>query len=360
MTIVANFSIEYTRFLDPQGEPTQALPAFAEDGKKLIQLYRTMTLTRMFDTKAITLQRTGKMGTYASILGQEATSVGVGDAMKKEDVLCPFYRDYGAQFMRGVKMSDILTYWGGDERGSCFENAREDFPICVPIGTQILHAAGVAAAFKIRKQPRVAVTSFGDGGTSEGDFYEAINVAGAWNLPVVFVIHNNRWAISVPLSMQTKAETLAQKAIAAGFKGEQVDGNDVIAVRYVMERALEKARTGGGPTLIEALTYRLGDHTTVDDATRYRSKEEVQQAWIEEPLARLRKYLSAHHGWTEKDEEKLIAECAAEVDKAVQEYLSLKPQPATAMFDYHYATLPGDLAEQRAYMLDNSSPIENH
>lgn len=347
MTTVANFSIEYVRFLDPNGEPTQELPAFARDTKKLIELYRKMVLLRTFDTKAIALQRTGKMGTYASTLGQEALSVAIGNAMRKEDVLCPYYREYGAQFERGVKMSEILTYWGGDERGSNFSNCPEDFPICVPIGTQLLHAAGVATAFKLRKQPRVAVTTCGDGATSQGDFYAAMNVAGIWSLPVVFVVNNNQWAISVSRKVQTSTQTIAQKAIAGGFEGLQVDGNDIIAMLYVMQQALEKARQGGGATLIEAVTYRLCDHTTADDANRYRDKEELKQAWQEEPILRLRNYLQKQDVWSQQDEDKLTAECAAQVDVAVQEYLSLPPQPVETIFDYHYAQLPHDLVEQR-------------
>jgi len=347
MAVIATFTIEHTQFLDPQGNPTQTLPSFAQDLKNLIALYRKMVLLRVFDAKAVALQRTGKMGTYASTLGQEAVSVAIGNAMRKEDVLCPFYRDYGAQFERGVMMAEILTYWGGDERGSSFSNCAEDFPICVPIGTQILHAAGVATAFKLRKQPRVAVSTFGDGATSEGDFYEAINLAGAWHLPVVFVVNNNQWAISVPRGAQSGAQTLAQKAIAGGFAGEQVDGNDIIAMRYVMDKALAKARSGGGATLIEALTYRLSDHTTADDATRYRDKAELQQAWQEEPILRLRNYLMNQKAWSQQEEDSLLADCAQQVDTAVQQYLALKPQTVENMFDYHYAKLPHDLAEQR-------------
>lgn len=360
MTVVANFTIEYNRFLDPQGNPTQTLPAFAQDPKVLISLYQKMVLLRTFDTKAIALQRTGKMGTYASTLGQEAVSVGLGIAMRKEDVLCPFYREYGAQFARGVKMSEILTYWGGDERGSNFAHCPEDFPICVPIGTQLLHAAGVATAFKIRKQPRVAVTSCGDGGTSEGDFYEAINLAGAWKLPVIFVVNNNQWAISVPRKVQTGSQTIAQKAIAGGFEGIQVDGNDIIAMQHEMQKALDKARNGGGPTLIEAITYRLCDHTTADDASRYRSKEELDEAWQEEPILRLRNYLTKQKLWTQQDEEKLLAECSQQVEAAVQEYLSISREPPEVMFDYHYAKLPHDLIEQRIEAMTMAKLIGDH
>ena len=362
MTTVAKFSIEYTRFLDAEGKATQVLPTFAQDTKNLIKLYSAMTLLRIFDTKAIALQRTGKMGTYASTLGQEAVTVAIGNAMKKDDVLCPFYREYGAQLERGVKMSEILAYWGGDERGSNFAECREDFPICVSIGTQILHAAGVATAFKIRKQPRVAVATCGDGATSQGDFYEALNLAGVWQLPVVFVVNNNQWAISVPRSAQSHSQTLAQKAIAGGFNGEQVDGNDIIAMRYVMDKALDKARSGGGPTLIEAITYRLCDHTTADDANRYRAKADLEKAWEEEPILRLRKYLTQQQAWTEQDENNLQVACANKVEAAVQEYLSLTPQGVETMFDYHYAELPHDLVEQRieAMAMAKLSGVSHH
>src|SRR5688572_17338520 len=256
-------------------------------------MYRLMTLVRTFDTKAINLQRTGKLGTYASCLGHEATHVGVGASMQPLDVLCPVYREYGSQLWRGVTMKEILMYWGGDERGNDFATPRHDFAWCVPIGSQTLHAAGAAMAFKVKGEKRCAVAYIGDGGTSQGAFYEAMNLAGARKLPVVFVIVNNKWAISVPIEAQTAAQTLAQKGIAAGIPGVQVDGNDVIAVRDVMSRALERARSGGGPTVVEAMSYRLSDHTTADDASRYRDPAEVTEAWKIEPLIRLRKLLES-------------------------------------------------------------------
>ena len=212
--------------------------------------------------------------------------------------------------------------------------------------------SGVALAFKLRREKRVAVCVFGDGATSKGDVAEALNVAGVWRLPVVFVINNNRWAISVPLAQQTAAETLAQKAIAAGIEGEQVDGNDVIAVREAMARALANARAGGGPHLIEALTYRLGDHTTADDASRYRSGSEVSARWAEEPIARLRNYLVAQEMWGKADEEQLLAEITLQIERAAEAYLATSPPPPEAMFDYMYESLPQDLAEQRQAATD--------
>lgn len=352
MKSVAKFEISYTQFLDPQGQVVQPLPAFAQDPQELLTLFRYMLLLRTFDAKAVTMQRTGKTGTYAGILGQEAISVAIGRAMQKDDVLCPAYREYGAFIQRGMRLSDIFSYWGGDERGSNFNNPG-DFPICVPIATQCLHAAGVATAFKYRNEPRVAVSVIGDGGTSKGDFYEALNLAGDWKLPAVFVVNNNQWAISVPRKNQTATETLAQKAIAAGFTGLQVDGNDIIAVRHVLDEALHKARTGNGPTLIEAITYRLCDHTTADDAKRYRGKEEVDTAWQFEPLIRLRSYLQTISALTTEFEAAMQAECTAEVEQAVEEFMNKKPQSPEAMFDFHYAEWPANLAEQRAELLEN-------
>ena len=352
---IARFEIVYRQFLDKEGRVVADLPAFARDPKALLPVYRAMVQTRVFDTKAVALQRTGRLGTYPPCIGQEAIGAGVASAMQPDDVLFPTYREQPAQFWRGVKPLEILLYWGGDERGSDFAGPRRDFPICVPVATQALHAVGVALAMKLKGEPRAAVCMIGDGGTSKGDFYEAANLAGVMRLPVLFVVSNNQWAISVPRRAQSAAETLAQKAIAAGFPGEQVDGNDVIAVVDAVQRALERARASAGATLIEALTYRLGDHTTVDDAKRYREDAEVSQHWESEPIARLRKYLTAAGVWSKEDEERLLADCTAEITAAVDQYLAMAPQPPAAIFDYLYATLPAELAEQRRHAMEGTS-----
>jgi pyruvate dehydrogenase E1 component alpha subunit len=348
MTTAASFHIGYTQYLGPDGEPAQPLPAFARDPTELIPLYRAMVLTRVFDTKAVALQRTGKLGTFASSVGQEAIGVGVASAMQPDDVLFPSYRDHAAQLLRGVTMTESLLYWGGDERGSDFSVPRYDFPNCVPIGTQVCHAAGAAYAFLLRHEPRVAVAIFGDGGTSKGDFYEAMNMAGVWRAPLVLVVNNNQWAISVPRSRQSAARTLAQKAIAAGIDGLQVDGNDVIAVHQVVHAALAKARRGDGPTLIEALSYRLGDHTTADDATRYRDSEVLSKQWEYEPLLRLRTYLMRMQVWDKAQDEQLGKACLAQVEQAVDAYLAIPPPDTSAMFDHLYETLPQAMREQLA------------
>ncbi|HEU4618455.1 MAG TPA: thiamine pyrophosphate-dependent dehydrogenase E1 component subunit alpha, partial [Gammaproteobacteria bacterium] len=287
----ARFEIPFSRFVDERGRVVAPLPAFAEDPAELRAMYRACKLTRAFDARAVALQRTGRLGTFPSSLGQEATAVGLGAAMQPHDVLLPTYRETGAMLLRGVRMTDLLLYWGGDERGMAYARPAHDFPICVPIATHATQAVGVAYAMKHRRERRAVVCALGDGATSKGDFYEALNGAGVWRLGVVFVIVNNGWAISVPRSRQSSSETLAQKAIAAGIPGEQVDGNDVVAVRHAVGRALEKARDGGGPHVVEALTYRLADHTTADDARRYRDDEELMRERRRDPIERLRRLI---------------------------------------------------------------------
>lgn len=350
MKIVDRFEIPYYQYLNEESQLADEVPAIAKDSAKLKELYRLMVLVRTMDTKAIALQRTGKLGTYPSTRGQEAVFVGVGNAMAKDDIFVPYYRDMGTLIQRGVKLSQVLQYWGGDERGNCFDS--EDFPFSVPIGSQTLHAAGAAYAIKFKKEHRAVVSLFGEGATSQGDFYEAINVAGVWKLPVVFVVCNNQWAISVPREVQTAAHTIAQKAIAAGFSGEQVDGNDIIAVQHRTVEALKNAREKGQPHLIEMLCYRQHDHTTADDASRYEPKHLRSEEWKKEPVARLRRYMDSLGIWSDQDEQTLELECAAEVDKAVAEYLSATPQPLESMMDYLYASLPDAYAAQREQLVE--------
>jgi 2-oxoisovalerate dehydrogenase E1 component alpha subunit len=347
LPVIARFEVRRRSCLAPDGSVRGTLPGFAANTDLLISLLRAMALLRAFDLKAVALQRTGRLGTYPVSLGQEAVSVGVASAMSEEDVLVPSYRDTGALIWRGVKMEEILLYWGGDERGSRFSGPAHDFPICIPVGSQAPHAVGVAYAFRLRNQPRVAVCVCGDGATSKGDLWEAMNFAGVGKLPVVFVVTNNQWAISVPLKLQTAAETLAQKAIGAGFNSEQVDGNDIIAVRAAAEQAIAAARNGNGPYFIEAVTYRLGDHTTADDAARYRPPQVVQAHWKEEPIARLRAYLVNKKAWGKDNEERLSAECQQSVEAAVARYLAMSPRPPESMFDHLYAELPRAYLGQR-------------
>lgn len=347
MKIVAQFEIPYYQYLNELSQLSSDSPPLTKDSEHLIRLYRQMVFSRTFDTKAIALQRTGKMGTYPSTRGQEAVFVGMGDAIPKDDIFVPYYRDVATLIQRGVDPVDILMYWGGDERGNLFANPNNNFPYSVPISTQILHAVGAATALKIRKQKRAVLTVCGDGGTSEGDFYESMNVAGVWKLPVVFVVSNNQWAISVPRSEQTAAKTIAQKAIAAGFSGEQVDGNDVIAVQHRVTEAMKKAREQQEPTLIEMVCYRQSDHTTADDASRYEPAHSREEEWKKEPIIRLRNYLERIQVWSEEKEKTLLAECSVQVEKIVQAYLAISPAESVSIFDHLYETLPDAYVDQR-------------
>lgn len=349
--VVARFEVHLRRFVDENGHPCCSLPAFADTPAELQRMYRVMCETRAVDRKAIALQRTGQLGTYASCLGQEAVGTAVGLAMDPRDILIPAYRDYAAQFLRGVPPEQTLLYWAGDERSMCFPQdtpAHHDFPFSVPISTHMPHAIGVAYALKLKKEPRVVLASCGDGATSRGDFYEAISSAKVWNLPVVFLISNNQWAISMPREKQTGAQTLAQKAIAGGIPGEQVDGNDVIAMRAVLSEAIEDARQGRGPRLIEALTYRLHDHTTADDARRYRDEAEVEQAWQRCPIKRLRQLMLTSGQWDDAREQTLLKACDAHAERIAERYLATSPDQPTAMFDSLYAELPEAFRDQRA------------
>jgi 2-oxoisovalerate dehydrogenase E1 component alpha subunit len=352
MSIVARFEVRFTAYLDAEGRPSGELPAFARDAAELVPDYRAMVLMRALDAKAVAMQRTGQIGTYASTLGKEAIDAGLAHALQREDVVLPSYRESGILMLRGVSPHRVFLYWGGDERGNVFPESPKDFPFNVPIASQMPHAAGVAYAMKLRREKRAALALCGDGATSKGDFYEALNAAGVWQLPLVVLVVNNQYAISVPRRMQSAAQTLAQKAFAAGIDCEQVDGNDVIAVRDAATRALERARSGGGPMLLEALTYRLCDHTTADDATRYRSAEELAAQWKSEPILRLRNFLVSQGLWHKEKEEHLHREVAERVRDTVKKYLDTPaPEPAQ-MFRHLYARLPRAYAWQAAAMLD--------
>jgi pyruvate dehydrogenase E1 component alpha subunit len=358
--MVSTIEVPYLQCLSEKGVPFSELSAdqiaLLKDESFLQDAYRWMVLTRVYDQKAVALQRTGQMGTYPSSLGQEAIGVAVGMAMSNEDTLVPYYRDHATFLLRGWPIRDLLLYWGGDERGSAGGPA-QDFPICVPIATQSSHAVGVASALKIKGLHQAVVTTIGDGGSSKGDFLEAINVAGAWQLPVVFVISNNQYAISVPRSIQCGATTLAQKGVGAGIPYMQVDGNDVVASYQAMQDALTRARSGKGATLIEAVTYRLGDHTTADDATRYRSPEEVKAAWSKEPIKRLQLYLSQQGWWNEEKEKAWLQVCDSSVEEGIQAYKTMPSEPAEAMFDHLYEEFPDVMTSQLDALFEKTERI---
>jgi pyruvate dehydrogenase E1 component alpha subunit len=354
MDTVASFTIGLTRYLDPMGNPCGPLPSFAGEADEIRAMYRSMVLTRSFDVQAVSLQRTGRLGTYASSLGQEAVTTGLAAAMAEDDILLPSFREHGAQLWRGVTMEELFLYWGGDERGSNFSHQPLDFPVSVTVGGHAPHATGLAIALQIRGDNNAVLCVIGDGATSKGDVYEAMNFAGIRCAPLVFVINNNQWAISTPVQAQTAAQTLAQKAIAVGIPGEQVDGNDVFAVRERVGAALLRARSGEGPSVVEALTYRLADHTTADDASRYRDDAETSAQWEREPVLRLRRFMETRGLWDSGMEQALLEDCEERVSQAVAAYLETEPQAPESMFDYLYASLPDEMSDQREWLAKNA------
>ena len=338
---------ERLRVLDDEGRAVPDLdPGLADAELRL--LYERMVRTRAADAKALKLQRQGRLGTYAPSLGHEAAQVGLASAMARDDWFFPYFRDLGAYITLGYPLADYYHFWMGNEAGMRTPDGLNIFPIAIPVGSQVPQAVGAGIAVKYRKLSAAVVTTFGDGATSEGDFHEGLNYAGVYRTPNVFVCVNNQFAISVPRSRQTGAATLAQKAVAYGFAGVQVDGNDVLAVFAATREALAIARGGGGPTLIEAFTYRMGDHTTSDDAARYRTKEEVQEWERRDPLARFRLYLGRKRLWDEAYEKEVQAAAAEFVEKAVSEAEARPPASAEDIFSSTYSSIPPALKVQLA------------
>jgi pyruvate dehydrogenase E1 component alpha subunit len=342
---------ERLEILDTEGGVDGALMPAIDPGR-IRDLYRDMVLMRTFDDKALKLQRQGRMGTWPPIKGQEAVQAGVALAMGENDWLIPAFREHGIMALRGVPLHLIYAYWAGDERGSCYPEGVRCFPVAVPVGSQWQHGAGVGLSLKLRGEDAVAVTFGGDGSTSEGDFHEAVNSAGVFDAKTVFVIQNNQWAISLPLHKQTASETLAQKAHAYGVPGIQVDGNDVFAVYAAASEAIERARSGGGPTLIEAVTYRLGDHTTADDASRYRTQEELEVWEGRDPILRLRRYLVAQGMWDDDQEAVLVEEAQAWVETQVKILEEMPPQEPEDIFTSMYAAMPPHVVEQMQSLIE--------
>ena len=343
---------EYLSILDEKGNVDKSLePELPVEF--LLKLYRSMLLGRRFDERMLNLQRQGRIGTFAPLVGQEASQLGAVAALEPSDWMAPSFREGLAEIWRGKSMENIILFYGGYDEGGAVEESRNDLPVAIPVSSQTLHAVGIAMAMKYRGKPEVAMTFFGDGATSEGDFHEAMNFAGVFQAPVVFICQNNQWAISTPLSKQTRSETIAQKAAGYGFPGIQVDGNDILAVYSASQKAVERARSGEGPTLIECLTYRMSLHTTADDPSKYRDNEDVEVWKSRDPIVRFQKYLQNKEilspETTSQYEEEIKTEIQGVVERSEQ--LMNELGAPEDMFDHQYDELPPLLLRQREEML---------
>jgi pyruvate dehydrogenase E1 component alpha subunit len=344
---VASFTVEYTQIMDEAGNIDNALMPSELNEDKLKELFHLMTLVRVFDDKMFKLQRAGKIGTYAQVKGQEASEVGSAFAMQTTDWMVPSFRETGVFLTRKIDLVRAVQGWRGDTRALKGLKGARDLPVAIPVGSQTLYATGIAWAAKLKGTKEAVVVYFGDGATSEGDFFEAINFAGTFSIPVVFICQNNQWAISTPRKTQSASETIAQKGIAAGIKCMQVDGNDVIAVYRATSEALARARAGQGPTLIENITYRFGDHTTSDDASRYRSPEELSYWAARDPVERLKKHFQRIGTWSDSYGQWVIDTVSKEIDEAIEKAMQIgKPEP-DELFDNVWSSLPKELAEQK-------------
>jgi pyruvate dehydrogenase E1 component alpha subunit len=351
---VLDTQIRHVSVLDEHGAFDDELGRDLIPDTDLVRLYEHMTICRHLDEVAFKLQRSGRMGTYPQNMGQEAASLGAAYALRKDDWLVTCYRENAGLAWHGLPLEYVLLHWMGDERGNQIPPGVYATPLAIPIGTQMLHAAGLAWAAKYRGADRIACTFFGDGATSEGDFHEAANFAANLDLPVIFVCQNNQWAISVPTKIQCSAPTVAQRGLAYGMECIQVDGNDLFAVVRVVREAAERARNEKRPTFIEAITYRLGDHTTADDARRYRDADEVERWKKRDPLIRLRRYLEHRKLWDQGKQAKLHRRAEEEVEAIVKRAETIADPVPADMFDSMYAELPEELRVQRDTMRTSS------
>ena len=345
VSTLVSYSIERVRILEADGSVDQSLMPDLSP-QDIHDLYAHMVLTRQLDERMFSLQRQGRLGTFARVAGQEAAHVGAAWALRPTDWLVPAFRETGALLLRGIPMEQLLQFWSGDERGSAFPEGSHTLPISIPVGTHMLHAVGIGWALKQSSQEAAVLTVFGEGATSEGDFSEAMNMAGVFQAPVVLFCQNNQYAISVPYTKQTASCSVAQKALAFGMTGVQVDGNDVFAVYKVASEALERARSGLGPTLIEAYTYRVADHTTSDDARRYRSEEEVAKWKSRDPITRLARYMRGTGLLDEAKEEEIRENADSKVSEAVAAFEAIEPADPADMFAYVFAEPTPPLVEQ--------------
>ena len=330
--------------LDPEGRLVGDDPGL--DDKELLELYRLMVLSRQFDRKALSLQRQGRLGTYPMLEGHEAAQIGSAYALGPQDWVYPSYREHGVQLARGMPVEVVLSYWRGLPNRDWDVHRYRTNITTVPIASQIPHAVGHAYAARLAGEDVVTATYFGDGATSANDFHSGMNFAGVWNTPTVFICANNLWAISVPVHMQTAARALADKAIGYGMPGRRVDGMDVLAMYTATREAVERARNGGGPTFIEAMTYRFGAHATADDARLYRSAEEEEHWREKDPIERLRRFLDDQGKWSSDIDDQIDAEVTNQVDEAIETIESWDLPDRHDSVRHAYARIPKDLVRQ--------------
>ncbi len=347
--------IDYLSILDEHGKIDLSLEPQLKE-QQLEMLYKYMLFGRRLDERMLILQRQGRLATFAQCTGHEAISLGAAFAIEKTDWYIPYYRELAGMLYRGWPPEKILLYWNGFEEGASVPEGLNDFPFCVPIASQLLHAVGLGMAINIKEDKKVVLVFFGDGAASEGDCHEAMNFASVFNAPVVFICVNNQYAISVPSRGQMHSATIAQRAIAYDMPGIRVDGNDILAVYSATKEAVARAKTGGGPTLIEALTYRLTPHTTADDPKRYRSDEEALQWQGRDPLTRFRQYLYEKNILSTQKEEELEEELNSQIKASVESAEKLAKtkelHDPLRIFDFVQAELPPCLERQRTELSD--------
>jgi pyruvate dehydrogenase E1 component alpha subunit len=348
---VFNGSVNYLQIMDELGQiDTTLFPADLKD-EQILEMYKYMLFARALDAKALSLQRQGRAVTYGPLIGEEATQIGSAYAMRPQDFFVPNFRQHGVYLVRGMPLDLFFTYWKGYEEGEAIPKEVGGLPYIVPVASQMPHAAGLAFAQKYKKTGSAVLTYVGDGGTSEGDFYEALNFSGIMKLPLITIIENNQWAISVPRARQTAAQTLAQKGFAAGIDVVQVDGNDVVAVYKAVKDAIEISKEG--PALIECVTYRMSMHTTADDPTKYRSDDEVAMWKTKDPILRVKLYLTKKGILSDSMEAELQEEQKKKIDEAVEKAEQFKPDPKS-MFQHVYSYIPDTLKEE----LDEASETD--
>ncbi len=357
---IAEFGLEHLQILDDTGKLDAKLEPKLDDAH-LLEIYRYMMLARESDKRMLNLQRQGRIGTFGPSTGQEAIAVTTALAMNDEDWLVGAFRELGARLVRGeTLLGNLLLYNGCEEGNAVLPAEKRVLPINIIVASQNLQAVGLGYAMKHQGDKGAVVSFMGDGATSEGDFHEALNFASVWRAPVIFISQNNQWAISVPREKQMHSQTIAQKGIAYDMPCIQVDGNDVLAMHVAVTEALDRAHAGEGPTLIEAVTYRLMMHTTADDPRKYRSEEEENEWWEKEPIKRFRGYLEKKGLWDDKREEALLAELKAQIDTDVKEFESRTDFKVDAPFDYVYAEEPAEIAQQRTEFLESIGKEANH